>query len=69
MINISCERRDFGVLAFNISLPPGATLMEIKKSFRNVDNVLYDWTEATGSDYCSWRGVTCDNTTFNIVAL
>ncbi|XP_010917192.1 uncharacterized protein [Elaeis guineensis] len=47
----------------------GATLMEIKKSFRNVDNVLYDWTEATGSDYCSWRGVTCDNTTFNIVAL
>ncbi|XP_059662049.1 LRR receptor-like serine/threonine-protein kinase ERECTA [Cornus florida] len=47
----------------------GATLLEIKKSFRDVDNVLYDWTDSPSSDYCVWRGVTCDNATFNIVAL
>ncbi|RWV80373.1 hypothetical protein GW17_00058366, partial [Ensete ventricosum] len=38
-----------------------ATLVEIKKSFRNVDNVLYDWTDNPSSDHCSWRGVICDN--------
>eukprot|EP00268_Persea_americana_P027832 TRINITY_DN2709_c1_g2_i1.p1 TRINITY_DN2709_c1_g2~~TRINITY_DN2709_c1_g2_i1.p1 ORF type:complete len:986 (-),score=171.28 TRINITY_DN2709_c1_g2_i1:241-3198(-) len=47
----------------------GATLLEIKKSFRDVDNMLYDWIDAASSDYCSWRGVTCDNVTFNVVAL
>ncbi|KAK4600458.1 hypothetical protein RGQ29_010202 [Quercus rubra] len=47
----------------------GATLLEIKKSFRDVDNVLYDWTDSASSDYCVWRGVTCDNVTFNVVAL
>ncbi|KAK7383368.1 hypothetical protein VNO78_29045 [Psophocarpus tetragonolobus] len=47
----------------------GATLLEIKKSFRDVDNVLYDWTDSPSSDYCAWRGITCDNVTFNIVAL
>ncbi|XP_074565431.1 LRR receptor-like serine/threonine-protein kinase ERECTA isoform X1 [Curcuma longa] len=47
----------------------GATLLEIKKSFRNVGNILYDWTDAPSSDYCLWRGVTCDNVTFNVVAL
>ncbi|KAE8683773.1 LRR receptor-like serine/threonine-protein kinase ERECTA [Hibiscus syriacus] len=47
----------------------GTTLLDIKKSFRDVDNVLYDWTDATSSDYCVWRGVTCDNVTFNVVAL
>jgi len=45
---------------------PGATLVEIKKSFRNVGNVLYDWA---GDDYCSWRGVLCDNVTFAVAAL
>ncbi|XP_038985416.1 LRR receptor-like serine/threonine-protein kinase ER2 isoform X2 [Phoenix dactylifera] len=63
----------FGVLSSAVvgdtGTNDGATLLEIKKSFRNVENVLYDWTEATGSDYCSWRGVTCDNITFNVVAL
>ncbi|EEE65279.1 hypothetical protein OsJ_20503 [Oryza sativa Japonica Group] len=44
----------------------GSTLLEIKKSFRNVDNVLYDWA---GGDYCSWRGVLCDNVTFAVAAL
>ncbi|XP_027079589.2 LRR receptor-like serine/threonine-protein kinase ERECTA isoform X1 [Coffea arabica] len=47
----------------------GATLLEIKKSFRDVDNVLYDWTDSPSSDCCVWRGVTCDNVTFNVVAL
>ncbi|GFZ15588.1 leucine-rich receptor-like protein kinase family protein [Actinidia rufa] len=47
----------------------GASLLEIKKSFRDVDNVLYDWTDSPSSDCCVWRGVTCDNVTFNVVAL
>ncbi|CAI9096710.1 OLC1v1032913C2 [Oldenlandia corymbosa var. corymbosa] len=47
----------------------GAALLEIKKSFRDVDNVLYDWTDSPSSDYCAWRGVTCDNVTFSVVAL
>lgn len=46
----------------------GATLLEIKKSFRNVDNVLYNWINSSSSDYCSWRGITCDNVTFGVVA-
>ena len=46
--------------------PSGSTLLEIKKSFRNVGNVLYDWS---GDDYCSWRGVLCDNVTFAVAAL
>ncbi|KAG7567903.1 Leucine-rich repeat [Arabidopsis thaliana x Arabidopsis arenosa] len=47
----------------------GATLLEIKKSFKDVNNVLYDWTASPSSDYCVWRGVTCENVTFNVVAL
>ncbi|CAN4076751.1 unnamed protein product [Withania somnifera] len=47
----------------------GSTLLEIKKSFRDVENVLYDWTDSPSSDYCAWRGITCDNVTFNVVAL
>ncbi|PIA27661.1 hypothetical protein AQUCO_07600076v1 [Aquilegia coerulea] len=45
----------------------GNALLEIKKSFRDVDNVLYEWADS--SDYCYWRGVTCDNVTFNVIAL
>ncbi|CAN8284383.1 unnamed protein product [Cochlearia groenlandica] len=48
----------------------GGTLLEIKKSFKDVNNVLYDWTSSpSSSDYCVWRGVSCDNVTFNIVHL
>ncbi|XP_057959901.1 LRR receptor-like serine/threonine-protein kinase ERECTA [Malania oleifera] len=47
----------------------GETLLEIKKSFRDVDNILYDWTDSPSSDYCVWRGVTCDNVTFSVIAL
>ncbi|GAV80712.1 Pkinase domain-containing protein/LRR_1 domain-containing protein/LRRNT_2 domain-containing protein/LRR_6 domain-containing protein/LRR_8 domain-containing protein [Cephalotus follicularis] len=52
----------------SVECDDGAALLEVKKSFRDVDNVLYDWTESS-SDYCVWRGVTCDNVTFNVVAL
>ncbi|KAL2517972.1 LRR receptor-like serine/threonine-protein kinase ERECTA [Abeliophyllum distichum] len=47
----------------------GTTLLEMKKSFRDVENVLYDWIDSPSSDYCVWRGITCDNVTFNVVAL
>lgn len=47
----------------------GATLLEIKKSFRDVDNVLYDWTDSPSSDFCVWRGVNCDNVTFTVLSL
>ncbi|XP_057511648.1 LRR receptor-like serine/threonine-protein kinase ERECTA [Actinidia eriantha] len=47
----------------------GASLLKIMKSFRDVDNVLYDWTDSPSSDYCVWRVVTCDNVTFSVVAL
>ncbi|KAM7276094.1 hypothetical protein ACFE04_017960 [Oxalis oulophora] len=47
----------------------GSTLLEIKKSFKDVDNVLFDWTNSPSSDYCVWRGVYCDNVTFNVASL
>ncbi|XP_050365678.1 LRR receptor-like serine/threonine-protein kinase ERECTA [Argentina anserina] len=47
----------------------GATLLEIKKSFRDVDNVLYDWRDSPSLDYCAWRGITCDNASFSVIAL
>lgn len=76
-IQRSCNRHFFLFVAFllvcqsfdSVSSDNGATLLEIKKSFRDVDNVLYDWTDSPSSDYCVWRGVTCDNVTFNVIAL
>ncbi|PAN08546.1 hypothetical protein PAHAL_1G419400 [Panicum hallii] len=48
----------------------GATLLEIKKSFRNGGNALHDWSgEGASLGYCSWRGVLCDNVTFAVRAL
>lgn len=44
-------------------------LLEMKNSFRDVDNQLYDWTDSPPSDCCVWRGVTCDNATFKVAAL
>ena len=49
-------------LIYNI----GLTLLEIKKSFRDVDDVLYDSADSPSSNYCVWRGVTCDNVTFGV---
>ncbi|GER32570.1 leucine-rich receptor-like protein kinase family protein [Striga asiatica] len=47
----------------------GSILLEMKKSFRDMDNVLYDWTDSPALDYCVWRGIMCDNVTFNVVSL
>ncbi|KAK8949536.1 LRR receptor-like serine/threonine-protein kinase ERECTA [Platanthera zijinensis] len=47
----------------------GPTLIEIKKAFCNVDDVLYDWNSVASSDYCSWRGIVCDNFTFEVISL
>ncbi|KAL0908390.1 hypothetical protein M5K25_022881 [Dendrobium thyrsiflorum] len=47
----------------------GSTLLEIKKLFSNVDDILYDWTNAASSDFCSWRGITCDSINFDVISL
>ncbi|KAJ0231388.1 LRR receptor-like serine/threonine-protein kinase ERL2 [Hirschfeldia incana] len=47
----------------------GKALMAIKGSFSNVVNMLLDWEDAHSSDYCSWRGVYCDNVSFSVVTL
>ncbi|KAI3811516.1 hypothetical protein L1987_21240 [Smallanthus sonchifolius] len=52
-----------------VNCDDGGILLEIKRSFRDVNNVLYDWTDSPSSDYCMWRGVSCDNVTFNVAAL
>ncbi|KAH9618377.1 hypothetical protein KSS87_000825 [Heliosperma pusillum] len=52
----------------SVNSDDGSTLLEIKKTIRDVENVLYDWADSPSSDYCIWRGITCDNVTFNIVA-
>ncbi|PIN09220.1 Serine/threonine protein kinase [Handroanthus impetiginosus] len=53
----------------SVACDDGIILLEMKKSFRDVENVLYDWTESPSSDFCVWRGVICDNVTFNVIAL
>ncbi|KAL9230479.1 hypothetical protein vseg_005824 [Gypsophila vaccaria] len=73
------ERSKMVVLGFLVTLlfssfaavnsDDGATLLEIKKSIRDVENVLYDWSDSPSSDYCVWRGITCDNATYSVIAL
>lgn len=46
----------------------GKTLMAIKASFSNVANVLLDW-DGMNSDFCSWRGVVCDNASYSVISL
>ncbi|KAL1562279.1 non-specific serine/threonine protein kinase [Salvia divinorum] len=71
----SCKRFVLGFLVLLLSFASvechgdGMVLLEIKKSFRDVDNVLYDWTDTPSSDYCVWRGIGCDNVTVNVVSL
>ena len=43
--------------------------MSIKASFSNVANVLLDWNDDRDSDFCSWRGVLCDNASVSVAAL
>ncbi|KAI8564679.1 hypothetical protein RHMOL_Rhmol03G0200100 [Rhododendron molle] len=60
------------VLLFPLASPlsdEGKALMAIKASFSNVANVLLDWNEAHNDDFCSWRGVICDNVSLSVVAL
>ncbi|XP_002975149.2 LRR receptor-like serine/threonine-protein kinase ERL1 [Selaginella moellendorffii] len=47
----------------------GAVLLEIKKSFSNAGNALYDWDGSADHDPCFWRGVTCDNVTLSVTGL
>ena len=43
--------------------------MSIKASFSNVANVLLDWDDDHNNDFCSWRGVFCDNLSLSVAAL
>lgn len=43
--------------------------MAIKASFSNLANVLLDWDDVHNSDFCSWRGVFCDNSSLSVVSL
>ncbi|XP_011041677.1 PREDICTED: LRR receptor-like serine/threonine-protein kinase ERL1 [Populus euphratica] len=47
----------------------GKALMSLKESFSNVVNVLVDWDDVHNVDFCSWRGVFCDNNSFSVVSL
>ncbi|ESQ40651.1 hypothetical protein EUTSA_v10012600mg [Eutrema salsugineum] len=47
----------------------GKALMAIKASFSNVANMLLDWDNVHNNDFCSWRGVICDNVSFSVVSL
>ncbi|OMO85906.1 hypothetical protein CCACVL1_09932 [Corchorus capsularis] len=47
----------------------GKALMMIKASFSNVANVLLDWDDVHNADFCSWRGVFCDNDRLSVVSL
>jgi chloramphenicol 3-O-phosphotransferase len=39
----------------------GQALMAMKSSFNNIADVLLDWDDVHNDDFCSWRGVLCDN--------
>ncbi|CAH8312508.1 unnamed protein product [Eruca vesicaria subsp. sativa] len=47
----------------------GKALMEMKASFSNVANMLLDWDDVHNNDFCSWRGVLCDNVSLSVVSL
>ena len=67
---ISCVDSSSSSAAAAAFTNPGATLLEIKKSFRNGANALHDWSgDGASLGYCSWRGVLCDNVTFAVRAL
>ncbi|KAL6004747.1 hypothetical protein ACLOJK_005303 [Asimina triloba] len=61
------------VSSFSAAVSPapgeGKTLMTIKASFSNVANVLLDWNADDNEDYCSWRGVACNNVSFAVSSL
>uniref|UniRef100_A0A0D9WLD0 non-specific serine/threonine protein kinase n=1 Tax=Leersia perrieri TaxID=77586 RepID=A0A0D9WLD0_9ORYZ len=45
----------------------GKALMGVKAGFGNTANALVDWDG--GGDHCAWRGVSCDNASFAVLAL
>ncbi|CAL0315975.1 unnamed protein product [Lupinus luteus] len=47
----------------------GEALMEMKSSFTNIADVLLEWDDIHNDDFCSWRGVYCDNVTFTVQSL
>lgn len=47
----------------------GKALMSLKASFSNVANELLDWDDVQNDDFCSWRGVYCDNVSLSVVSL
>ncbi|KAK7343630.1 hypothetical protein VNO77_12528 [Canavalia gladiata] len=47
----------------------GQALMAMKASFSNMEEVLLDWDDVHNDDFCSWRGVFCDNVSLTVVSL
>ncbi|KAL8172114.1 hypothetical protein V2J09_023918 [Rumex salicifolius] len=47
----------------------GKALMSIKSSLSDVSNFLGEWDDGSNSDFCSWRGVVCDNVSSSVLSL
>ncbi|RDX84519.1 LRR receptor-like serine/threonine-protein kinase ERL1, partial [Mucuna pruriens] len=43
--------------------------MAMKGSFSNIADALLDWDDVHNDDFCSWRGVFCDNVSLTVVSL
>lgn len=43
--------------------------MAIKASLSNIADVLLDWDDVHNDDFCSWRGVFCDNVSLTVQSL
>ncbi|XP_020232419.1 LRR receptor-like serine/threonine-protein kinase ERL1 [Cajanus cajan] len=56
-------------LASPFSTEEGKALMAMKASFSNIADVLLDWDDVHNDDFCSWRGVFCDNVSLTVVSL
>ncbi|KAK8503929.1 hypothetical protein V6N12_019098 [Hibiscus sabdariffa] len=57
------------LFSLNGSAGEGKALMSMKASFSNMANELLDWDDVHNSDFCSWRGVFCDNVSLSVVSL
>ncbi|KAK7391092.1 hypothetical protein VNO78_19446 [Psophocarpus tetragonolobus] len=47
----------------------GRALMAMKASFSNMADILLDWDDEHNDEFCSWRGVFCDNVSLTVVSL
>ncbi|XP_047167133.1 LRR receptor-like serine/threonine-protein kinase ERL1 [Vigna umbellata] len=59
-------------LLFPFALPlseEGQALMAMKATFSNMADVLLDWDDVHNDDFCSWRGVSCDNGSLAVISL